>query len=395
MRDLDMLQISNSSHETHSPHIGIFGIWSLAPEKRVPNAWFGSKLPRKFERHTGIRERRVSKLGEIDFATAAIRNSLRHAAVDNLENCRALVLACPALIPQSVARQQLTLEQARNEQASRVAFRLKESLCAELRLSPSARVIGINGFCSGYAKAMKWVNNHFAGGSSHQLSEDDFALVVTANRISRITNYECPKSGGLFGDLATVTMLTSCESKVRPPRFELHDAEYRKQSVNRSFFDFEWQPQSRRPLAEHSTQEEQHLVFSLDGMGIADTAPRAMAEAAKDMSERNGIATGDVDWVVPHQAGEGIVRLTSMKLEQFGFTTEPINGLTKELGNVSSGSVPLALEHHWDELYGTILCPVAAVGAPGRPEVSQGCILLQGPPRPIQKMQDTQHVRAA
>ncbi|MFK7736484.1 MAG: 3-oxoacyl-[acyl-carrier-protein] synthase III C-terminal domain-containing protein [Pirellulaceae bacterium] len=390
-----MLRISDPSQDASKPRLGIHGIWSLTPEKRIPNTWFGDSLPRKFERHTGIRARRVSNLDEVAFATAAIQNAIRQAGVPSLANCRALVLACPALIPQSVARRHLPLDRARNEQTSRVAFRLQERLCTEFKLSANARVVGMNGFCSGYAKAMKWVNHRFGCDSTHQLNGDDYILVVTANRISRITNYECPKSGGLFGDFATVTMMTSCQSEVRPPRFELYDADYRKQSVNRSFFNFEWQPKTRSPLADTPSPEERQLVFSLDGMGIADTAPRAMAEAAKQMAEKNGIAKAQVDWVVPHQAGEGIVRLTSMKLEQYGFTVAPVNGLTEEFGNVSSGSVPLALEHHWDSLHGTILCPVAAVGAPGRPEVSQGCILLEGPPQPSQRCQDTQRTRAA
>ncbi|MEM7783081.1 MAG: 3-oxoacyl-[acyl-carrier-protein] synthase III C-terminal domain-containing protein, partial [Planctomycetota bacterium] len=119
------------------------------------------------------------------------------------------------------------------------------------------------------------------------------------------------------------------------------------------------------------------IVFSLDGMGIADIAPRAMANAATKMIKKNDLQPEQIAGIVPHQAGAGIVRLTGMKLEQAGFEVAPINGLTSELGNVSSGSVPYALHQHWNDLEGNILCPVAAVGSPGKPEVSQGCVLLK------------------
>ena len=84
-----------------------------------------------------------------------------------------------------------------------------------------------------------------------------------------------------------------------------------------------------------------------------------------------------MDFVVPHQAGTGVVRLTAMKLEELGIRGEVINGLTRDVGNISSSSVPYALQQNWDRLHGTIICPTAAVGRPGRAQLSQGCIVLK------------------
>ncbi len=66
-----------------------------------------------------------------------------------------------------------------------------------------------------------------------------------------------------------------------------------------------------------------------------------------------------------------------MKLEEIGVRGEVINGLTSDVGNVSSCSVPYALRKTWNRLQGTIVCPTAGVGHPGDAEVSQGCIILQ------------------
>jgi 3-oxoacyl-[acyl-carrier-protein] synthase III len=81
--------------------------------------------------------------------------------------------------------------------------------------------------------------------------------------------------------------------------------------------------------------------------------------------------------VVPHQAGSGIVRFTGMKLESLGIRGELINGLTQNVGNISSCSIPYALKKTWQRLSGIVACPTAAVGSPGAAEVSQGCILLR------------------
>ena len=53
-------------------------------------------------------------------------------------------------------------------------------------------------------------------------------------------------------------------------------------------------------------REPKRLVFSLDGMGIADTAPRAMAAAASEMTRQNDMLPSDIEHIVPHQAGEAI-----------------------------------------------------------------------------------------
>jgi 3-oxoacyl-[acyl-carrier-protein] synthase III len=118
-------------------------------------------------------------------------------------------------------------------------------------------------------------------------------------------------------------------------------------------------------------------VFSLNMMGIADAAPRAMADATAEALRATGIRPQDVDFVVPHQAGTGIVKFTGMTLDQIGVRGELINGMTSTVGNVSSSSVPYALKQTWNRLHGTIVCPTAGVGRPGVSQVSQGCVILR------------------
>ena len=66
-----------------------------------------------------------------------------------------------------------------------------------------------------------------------------------------------------------------------------------------------------------------------------------------------------------------------MKSESLGLTADVVSGMAKEVGNVSSGSVPYTLKRLWGQLDGNLVCPVAAVGGPGKSEVSQGCILFR------------------
>ncbi len=102
-----------------------------------------------------------------------------------------------------------------------------------------------------------------------------------------------------------------------------------------------------------------------------------MAGSTAKALQAAGIRPEEVQFLVPHQAGTGIVRFTEMKLEEIGICGEVINGLTRDVGNVSSCSIPYALRKTWSRLQGTIVCPTAGVGLPGGAEVSQGCIILQ------------------
>jgi 3-oxoacyl-[acyl-carrier-protein] synthase-3 len=210
------------------------------------------------------------------------------------------------------------------------------------------------------------------------LERNEYILIATSNRISRITDYGCQQSGALFGDLATVTLITRCDSSKYGVRFELIDACYRKQPATKPFFDFASRTEVLSPTRSGQRYlDSSRVVFTLDGMGIADTAPRAMASAAAAILDKNKLAPEDIQFVVPHQAGASIVRFTQMKLEELGVSAQVINGLTADIGNVSSSSLPFALKKSWASLRGNILCPVAAVGAPGKSEVSHGCVFLR------------------
>ena len=173
-------------------------------------------------------------------------------------------------------------------------------------------------------------------------------------------------------------MLSGVESRKYPVHFAMAFAAAESRPADGIFFDFHMRENVLVPTRSGGRGvSPRRLVFSLDTMGIGDAAPRAMADATTKALRAARIRPEDVDFVVPHQAGSGIVKLTAMKLEELGIRGEVINGLAKEIGNASSSSVPYALKHSWGRLHGTIACPTAGVGKPGDAAVSQGCVILR------------------
>ncbi len=187
----------------------------------------------------------------------------------------------------------------------------------------------------------------------------------------------CMQTAPLFGDLATATILAPIGSEKYPVHFKLVFAGAGMRTAESVFFDYHVRENVLFPTPEGGRGcAARRLVFWLDGLGIGDAAPRAMASATARALQRTRIRPEEVQFVVPHQAGKGIVCFTEMKLEEIGLHGEVINGLTSNVGNVSSCSIPYALLYTWNRLQGTIVCPTAGVGRPGNAELSQGCIIL-------------------
>lgn len=356
-----------------SNRVGISAVSVLEPSWVLKNDWFEG-MARKFVHHTGIEARPVSCHDEVTMAVQSVKKLQRETGCD-LRDCAAVVFLSPSFVPLAVANKHLDRSLARRESLHRAAKRLTRRL--GLADCPTYR---LNWFCSGYARAMELVQRRVA--REVRLQPHQFILIVIANRISRITNYGCRQTGPLFGDMATATLLARVDSPKYPVHFELVFAQAEKQPAKGVFFDFQLRRDLPVPTPQGGrSQESERLVFSLDGMGIADAAPRAMAGAVAKALEATDTSPEDLQFVLPHQAGTGIVRFTAMQLEKLGVHGEVINGFTKQVGNVSSCSIPYALKQSWNRLSGLIACPTAAVGNPGMAEVSQGCILLRTTPR--------------
>lgn len=355
------------------PRIGISAISVFEPSWSLGNAWFDGKMPRKFAKHTGIESRFVAGEDEGSLAWQAVRKLQAETACD-LNACAALVFVSPSFVPMNVAHQHLGDELAPQERTRRAARQLTRRLGLT-----KCRVSAVNWFCSGYPRALSQVTQRIL--PRLDLQANQFVMVVTASRISRITDYGCQQTAGLFGDLATATLLARTDNRRHPVHFELVHANAERRAADAAFFNFQMRENVLTPTRDGGERHDaRRLVFSLDGMGIADAAPRAMASALAEALAAKGIANDDVRFVLPHQAGAAIVRLTAMKVEQLGIRAEVINGLTEQVGNVSSSSVPFGLKKHWSRLSGLIGCPTAAVGTPGRAEVLQGCLLLRATP---------------
>src|SRR5215218_4289447 len=195
-----------------SPQIGISAIATYEPPWVLGNDWFGDRIPRKFVHHTGIESRPISLEDEVTMGVRAVRNLQRETGCD-LNDCRAVLFVSPSFVPLPTARKLLDEPRAEQERLRRAA----RQLVRRLGIS-NCRAMGLNWFCSGYSRAMALATRRIIPRLA--LTDDQFVLVVTSSRISRITDYSCKQTGALFGDLATATLLAPITSLKHPIHFE-------------------------------------------------------------------------------------------------------------------------------------------------------------------------------
>jgi len=157
-------------------------------------------------------------------------------------------------------------------------------------------------------------------------------LLIGAEKLTRITDFDDKKTGMLFGDGAGAVVLE------RVP--------------DGGFLGFELGadgsggPQlylpaggSRAPATAETVAEGQHFV-QMNGREVFKFATRVLVSSAEAVLAECGRSIEDVDVYVPHQANVRIIEHARQKL---GIPEEKTVIDVDRYGNTSSGSIPLAL----------------------------------------------------
>jgi 3-oxoacyl-[acyl-carrier-protein] synthase-3 len=71
-------------------------------------------------------------------------------------------------------------------------------------------------------------------------------------------------------------------------------------------------------------------------------AGRSLADVSRTLLERNGLTLRDVDWILPHSGTAGV---QAMLAEHLGAPAEKTLNNLADVGNVTSASIPISLDH--------------------------------------------------
>jgi 3-oxoacyl-[acyl-carrier-protein] synthase-3 len=189
-----------------------------------------------------------------------------------------------------------------------------------------AGAFDVNAACVGFLSALAVGAQFVATGASRRV------LVVGAEVLSRITNWQDRSTCVLFGDAAGAVVLEAAEFG-GPLGFVLHSDGSKKEAL------FAEGPCSARgPDGEAPAP---HLcMINMDGPAIFKFAVQAMTAAVREALVKSQLTVGDVDVLVPHQANLRIIQGTAKAL---GIAAEKSLITVHKYGNTSSASIPVAL----------------------------------------------------
>ena len=182
----------------------------------------------------------------------------------------------------------------------------------------------VQAVCSGFVYGLDLANRYI------KTSGATTALVIGAETLSRITNWEDRGTAVLFGDGAGCVVLQASEE---PGIISSHihaDGQYEdllqvKCGVSVGY------DQTRAG----------HAYIEMNGNAVFKRAVATFDKIARETVADLDSDLSDIDWFVPHQANMRIIKAAAKKL---GIPMERVIATVDEHANTSGASIPLALD---------------------------------------------------
>ncbi len=186
-----------------------------------------------------------------------------------------------------------------------------------------APAFDVQAVCTGFIYALSVADQFIKTGSAQKI------LVVGAETLSRITNWEDRNTCVLFADGAGAVVLeASTETGILSTHIHA-DGQYEELLHVPS-------GTSKRPV----TDDVAEKTMAMKGNEVFKIAVNTLSRIATETLQANQMTKEDLDWLVPHQANLRIINATARKLNlDEGRTVITVN----KHANTSAASIPLAL----------------------------------------------------
>lgn len=284
----------------------IVGTGGYLPEKVMTNLELEKIVDTSdawIRERTGIEERRIAAPGETtcDLAEKAALQAMEMAGVSAQQLDMILVATTT---PDKIFPSTATLLQARLGNHGAPAFDLQA-------------------VCTGFVYALSVADQYIKNGVAKRV------LVVGAETLSRITNWQDRNTCVLFGDGAGAVVLeASAEAGILSTHLHA-DGQYEALLHVPS-----------GPSMLPQTDDISERTMSMKGNEVFKIAVNTLSQIALETLEANQMQKEQIDWLVPHQANLRIIKATARKLQLSDHQT--VITVNKH-ANTSSASIPLAL----------------------------------------------------
>jgi len=290
-----------------TPRAVVRGCGHYLPARVVPNAEFEARLDTTDEwirTRTGIERRHFAAEGETtsDLAIAAARAALADGQLTGAD-IDAIVLATA------------TPDQTFPATAVKVQ-----------------RAIGMTGgfafdiqaVCAGFVFALAQADAMIRAGLARRV------MVIGAETFSRILDFTDRATCVLFGDGAGALILEAADGEGSSDDRGILSTDLHSDGRYTDLLYVDGGPSSTGTAGS----------VRMSGQEVFKHAVTKLAQTGAAALEKAGLDTGQIDWLVPHQANLRIMTMTATKL---GIPMERVVVTVQDHGNTSAASIPLAL----------------------------------------------------
>ncbi|HEX3979120.1 MAG TPA: beta-ketoacyl-ACP synthase III [Solirubrobacteraceae bacterium] len=273
----------------------VLGLGHYLPAEVVPNELIAERIGVDHDwivKRTGIRSRRRAAPDEslTDLATKASQQALEDAGVDPIDIDLVLVA--------TLSQDELTPNAA--------------PLVAHALGADRAGAIDLGAACTGWLSGLSLAAAQIEAGRAERV------LLIGAEVLTRLTDYDDRKTAALWGDGAGAVVLGSDgEGAVGPVVLDADGS-----------------------LADVIVASHEDRKLRVEGHETFQSAVRRLSEATEAAIARAGLELEDIDLFVYHQANGRILRAVAERLE---LAPERVADYIGEVGNTSAASIPLTL----------------------------------------------------
>lgn len=198
----------------------------------------------------------------------------------------------------------------------------------------NAYAYDIQAACAGFIVCCQAARAYILSGLAKRV------LVVTAEKMSSMTDYQDRATCPLFGDAAAAVLIEGTDENVGIIDAEAHvDGDGLPHLLYRA-------GGSAHPASFETVKNREHYVYQ-EGRAVYKHAVRNMLSSTLSVMARNHLTVDDVDYLVPHQANLRIIEAVSSRA---GFPEEKVLVNIQHYGNTSAASVPLCLDEFKSQL---------------------------------------------
>ena len=188
----------------------------------------------------------------------------------------------------------------------------------------------IQAACAGFIVTMQAARAYIQSGLYKKI------IVVCAEKMSSMTDYEDRSTCPLFGDAAAAVLIEPTDEPVGVMDGEFHvDGTGLPHLLMKA-------GGSVRPATEETVAAREHFIYQ-EGRAVYKHAVRDMLSSSQSVMARNGLTVEDIDWFVPHQANLRIIEAIAGRTK---IAPEKVLINIQHYGNTSAASIPLCLDEY-------------------------------------------------